>query len=47
MNVTSGLKLPSSPKKLSIKIKNKISSVQQKKYKPENRSTSLEGWAGR
>lgn len=47
MSVTSGVKLPGSPKRLSVKIKNKLNSAQQKKCKPENRSSSLEGWSGR
>lgn len=37
----------SSPKRLSAKIKNKISTVQYKKCKPEYRSSSLEGWSER
>lgn len=47
MSVSSSVKLPGSPKRLSVKIKNKLNSVQQKKCKPEYRSTSLEGWSGR
>lgn len=35
-------KITSSPKKLSVKLKNKLNSVQNKKCKPEFRSTSLE-----
>ncbi|CAG9575575.1 unnamed protein product [Danaus chrysippus] len=40
----SGTKFTGSPKKLSVRLKNKLNSVQQKKCKPEFRSTSLEGW---
>lgn len=43
----SSVKLQGSPKRLSVKLKNKLNSVQHKKFKPEYRSTSLEGWSGR
>lgn len=43
----SNIKVPSSPKKLGVKLKNKINNVHYKKCKPEYRSSSLEGWSNR
>lgn len=45
MNVTTGINLPNSPKKLSVKLKNKLSNAKIKNCKPELRSSSLEGWS--
>lgn len=47
MSLASNLNIQSSPKRLSVKIKNKNNNVPHKKCIPEYRSSSLEGWSSR